>query len=272
MMTGNDGDGAEQHNEPLLGAGSEDGNLFDGLDVQVEEPPPPPPPLSQPPRMPPPPTYLQATAQPDCPPPAPPAYGQPAYGQPQNFNHNQVQTAHGIMHLPDLPDTIEEWKAARPLLQSWLYLSIATIVTSLFMFWPGLLVGILSTVAASMHLCKCCGGGGSLAGPIAATHTLSMVVLGVDALILALIGLQTFALVVTGCNLPKDEEEDGFLEDDVEEDSDVSESTKCVLIVCILLLTLTWYSVHALITYRVMDKAAGLKKWLNPVTSGVVVL
>lgn len=234
--------------------------------------------------MPPPPPYLTAIN-------GPPSYGLPSYGHSQGayghpqaqpsfsqqpgYGQPQVQMAQGIMHMPDLPDTIEEWRASKPLLQSWLYLSVATMVTSLFMFWPGLLVGLLATIGASMHVCKCCmGGDPSLAGPVTTTYILAMVVVGIDSLICTLIALQTLIVLGTGCNsrMEHEDREDGFLEDEVAEDDDTPKAVKCIVLVAILTLTLIWYSVHCAISVRVMRKANRVRQWLNPISSGVVVL
>lgn len=59
----------------------------------------------------------------------------------------------------------------------------------------GVLPGLLSVVAASMHVCKCCQGNPSLAGPIQTTYILAMLVVVIDSLFCALIALQMFIIV-----------------------------------------------------------------------------
>lgn len=261
----------DAHNQPLLG--DEERGLFEGVTLEDQPPPPPPPslPPPPPPNYPPPPSYTSAAyGQPQMP---PPAYGQPrGYGQHQQ----QVQQAQGIMHVPDLPDTIEEWKSTMPLLHTWLYVSIATMVTSALMFWPGFLVGLLATIAASMHVCNCCNGGNaSLAGPVTTTYILAAVVVGIDALIIFLLGLQMLITMATGCDpvIEGEDGEDGWIEEEAEvEDKHMPKAARCIILLAVLSLTLTWYCVHCAISVRIMRKAKRVRQWLNPITSGVVVL
>jgi hypothetical protein len=123
----------------------------------------------------------------------------------------------------------------RPMLKAWLYLSIATLIFSIFTFFPGkhcahrpwtslssagaswhvahnsvlhssqharhgmdaagVFVGLLGIIAASMHVCKCCKGDPSLAGPVAVTYVLAMVTAFIDGFIVFLIALQWLFLV-----------------------------------------------------------------------------
>lgn len=59
----------------------------------------------------------------------------------------------------------------------------------------GVFVGLLSIVAASMHVCKCCKGDVSLAGPVAVTYVLAMVTACIDGFIVFLISMQWLFLV-----------------------------------------------------------------------------
>lgn len=59
----------------------------------------------------------------------------------------------------------------------------------------GVFVGLLAIVAASMHVCKCCKGDPSLAGPVAVTYVLAMITAFIDGFIVFLIGLQWLFLV-----------------------------------------------------------------------------
>jgi hypothetical protein len=207
--------------------------------------------------------------------PPPGQYNPYAYsvGKPPESPALSGTQAQAIMHMPDLPDALSEWTNFLPMLKAWLYLSIATLIFSIFTFFPGVFVGLLGIIAASMHVCKCCKGDPSLAGPVAVTYVLAMVTAFIDGFIVFLIALQWLFLVGSGCGEKemKEDGKDGFVEKDLELEEEDGKP-ECAVIVLVITVTLAWYLLHLLVSLKVLARAKRVRDLLNPITSGVMVL
>jgi len=265
----------------LLDGDDEDVSLFEG--VQLEEPTAPasvtplhptaPTPMPSP--APPPPAYSEAVGTPAATNLPPGQYNPYAYsvGKPPESPALSGNQAQAIMHMPDLPCALEEWTDFLPMVKAWLYLSIATLIFSIFTFFPGVFVGLLAIVAASMHVCKCCKGDPSLAGPVAVTYVLAMITAFIDGFIVFLIGLQWLFLVGSGCGEAemKEDGKDGYIEKGLEEEEQEGKP-ECFVIVMVISVTLGWYLLHLWVTLKVLARAKRVRDLLNPITSGVMVL
>uniref|UniRef100_A0A7S0MYY9 Uncharacterized protein n=1 Tax=Pyramimonas obovata TaxID=1411642 RepID=A0A7S0MYY9_9CHLO len=182
-----------------------------------------------------------------------------------------AQTVHlaapqGIMHVPTLPDALAEWKQARPLLSAWLTMSIGMVIFG-FLFFPGMLAGLLGIIGASLHLCESCRGDPSLAAPVMTTFILATVTAVLDGFVCLLMFTQFF----NGCEADDIEaREDGFVieQDAYEEDR----ADGCSLILIIVTCIFTWYSAHCFLSVRIAARARKVRDLLNPITSGVLVL
>jgi hypothetical protein len=137
----------------------------------------------------------------------------------------------------------------RPMVKVWLYLSIATLVFSIFTFFPGVFVGMLAIIGSSMHVCSCCKGDPSLAGPVAVTYVLAMITACIDGFIVGIISLQWLFLVGSGCaeKEMREDGEDGFIERDLEREEKEGKP-ECFVIVMVISVTLGWYLLHMFVT------------------------
>ena len=146
----------------------------------------------------------------------------------------------GAVHLPDLPDGLEAWTAARSLFSFWLTLSIVNIFAGFLFGGPILFVaGVIGTVGASMHVCGCCGGGPSIAGPSRAIFWVAIS----DAIVAGIASLLQLVLVFV---FPQG----------------------AVRIIFNLVLALTTVSVSVTCARR----AKGIIRLLEPVSSGIAVV
>jgi len=183
---------------------------------------------------------------------------------PSNVVH--IMAPQGIMHMPDLPDALLEWRQARPLLSVWLAMSVLMVVLGPF-YPPGMLSGLLGIVAASMHLCKCCQGDASLAAPVKTTFVLATITGVLDAVVC----VQMFMQFFVGCQMEEREaRNEGIV---IEEDAyEESADNGCSALMMVLTSILVWYSAHCFLSVRIAARARKVRDLLDPITSGMLVL
>jgi len=168
---------------------------------------------------------------------------QPPYPAPQ-----------GMMNIPDLPDASLWWSKQKPLMVFWMSMSVVVVLLSLVS--PNLLTfvaGVLGIVGSSLHICTCCGGSG-LAGPVKAITVLGYVSLGFCASSLLL----RILLVLSGVFPPPC--------------GPASPPDELCMPVGWVIFTDIWVVGQVLVSGCVAQRGHKMRRLLNPVTTGVVVL
>eukprot|EP00873_Tetraselmis_striata_P036613 jgi/Tetstr1/456877/TSEL_043549.t1 len=155
-----------------------------------------------------------------------------------------------VMHIPDLPDAAKFWRAQWPLMAAWLVLSTIVLLLNLMNLFP-FVAAILGIVGASLHLCACCGGP-ELSGPVKSITVLAYISASFST-------LTFFILAVVIIALPGDCDEMSSVQ--------CSDAGGAWVIMDMLLLL-----GHVAVGVFVARRGHRMKKLLNPVTAGVVVL
>eukprot|EP00193_Tetraselmis_chui_P016865 CAMPEP_0177795378 /NCGR_PEP_ID=MMETSP0491_2-20121128/26199_1 /TAXON_ID=63592 /ORGANISM="Tetraselmis chuii, Strain PLY429" /LENGTH=240 /DNA_ID=CAMNT_0019318201 /DNA_START=127 /DNA_END=849 /DNA_ORIENTATION=+ len=154
-----------------------------------------------------------------------------------------------VMHIPNLPDAALYWREQWGVMLAWLLLSSLLIVFDLFNL--AFIGGVLGVVGASLHVCACCGGP-ELSGPVKSITVLAYISASFSALTFVILATVVIA-VPAHCD---------------EQSSVQCSDAGGVWIILDILLLLLHMGVSALVARR----GHRMKKLLNPVTAGVVVL
>eukprot|EP00232_Nephroselmis_pyriformis_P026886 CAMPEP_0182865310 /NCGR_PEP_ID=MMETSP0034_2-20130328/7624_1 /TAXON_ID=156128 /ORGANISM="Nephroselmis pyriformis, Strain CCMP717" /LENGTH=235 /DNA_ID=CAMNT_0024997605 /DNA_START=311 /DNA_END=1018 /DNA_ORIENTATION=- len=155
--------------------------------------------------------------------------------------------ATSFMHIPDLPDAVDSFNNMGKEMKVYMFTSIIAILMSVFigLFIFALLGGIIGTIAASMHQCKCCRVGPSVSGSVVAIRALAITQAVFS-------GLTTTVGSILLLSFPCEGDCFGFT----------------VWIVFMVI----FYASHTVQGINVAKKAGHVKKLLSPVTAGMVVL
>ncbi|CAL8464041.1 g3576 [Coccomyxa elongata] len=167
---------------------------------------------------------------------------------------NQASTADfpapgTVLQTPDLPDAETKWRDLQPLVAFWMACSTVSFLSSLFWLPLGCLSGFLGIMGAFL-MCNCqmCF---NFAMAVKAMQTLAsicMVLSGSVALVLV------YTAIVIHC------------------DRTQYSAKYCFRLVSTLSLLVVWHALHAVVSSAVSIRSSTIKKLLDPIKSGVILL
>ncbi|BDA49164.1 hypothetical protein COCOBI_13-2740 [Coccomyxa sp. Obi] len=154
-----------------------------------------------------------------------------------------------VLQTPDLPDAETKWRDMQPLVAFWMACSTVSFLSSLFWLPLGCLSGFLGIIGAFL-MCNCqmCF---NFAMAVKAMQTLAsicMVLSGSVALVLM------YTAIVIHC------------------DRTQHSAKYCFRLVSTLSLLVVWHALHAVVSSAVSIRSSTIKKLLDPIKSGVILL
>ncbi|CAK0786229.1 hypothetical protein CVIRNUC_009442 [Coccomyxa viridis] len=157
-----------------------------------------------------------------------------------------------FLQLPDVDEAESKWEDGQPLYAVWMASSAICFLSSLFWLQLGFLTGILGMIGASLMLCRCHRSFNmKLAVVVTAAQALACICMAVSASV-ALVFL--YFLAVMRCN------------------RDIHSRRYCFQLNFTLAMLVLWYVCHAVGSAIVASHASSVKKMLDPVRSGVLLV